>query len=150
MDTEVIKKQMAAHLQDLMLNAQLYGWERARTFHGVWLNQLEQVYCTWIDKEEKLKLHRALVWHPTSSSFSAPLTTRASGRTRQHSHKSPAEYNTPARPGTKACQAYNTIGCSGQQGEHPDQQHICYFCLLAINQAFPHTETECIRKGLST
>ena len=40
MDIEdgLIKKQMAAHLQDLMSDAQLYGWERARTFHSVWLN----------------------------------------------------------------------------------------------------------------
>ena len=39
MDTKerLVKKQMAAHLPDLMPDAQMYGWERARTFHSVWL-----------------------------------------------------------------------------------------------------------------
>ena len=75
-------------------------------FHSVWLNQLEQWHCTLIDVEEKLNFHRALVWHPASSSPSAPPTTRTLERTSQCGHKSPTEYTTPARPGTKACQAY--------------------------------------------
>ena len=59
-------------IQDLMSHTQLYGWERARTFHGVCLNQIEQGHFTWTDGEEKLKFCRALVWHPASSSLSAP------------------------------------------------------------------------------
>ena len=44
MDTEEvdIKVKMAAHLKDLMSDAQLYRWELCRAFNGVWLNQLEQ------------------------------------------------------------------------------------------------------------
>ena len=59
------------------------------------------------DKEEKLNFRRALVWHPASTSLSAPPMNR--GRTRQHSHKPPSEYHARARSGTKACQAYNTL-----------------------------------------
>ena len=42
MDTEVglIRQKMVIHLKDLMADTRLYGWDRARTFHGVWLNQL--------------------------------------------------------------------------------------------------------------
>ena len=106
MDAEegLIRQKMSSHLKDLMSNAQLYGWDRARTFHGVWLNQLKQGHCTSIDEVEKLKFGNALVWHPASSSPSASLTTRASGRTSQCSHKSmprpwqvprPARHTTP-------------------------------------------------------
>ena len=34
----LVKQLMSTHMQDLMSDAQWYGWERVRTFHGVWLN----------------------------------------------------------------------------------------------------------------
>ena len=48
MDTEegLVRQKMVAHLKNLMSDAQLYGWDRPRTFHVVWLNQLEQGHCT--------------------------------------------------------------------------------------------------------
>ena len=105
MDTEeeLIRKKMITHLKDLMSNAQLCGWDRARTFH-FWRNQLEQGHCTWLGKEEKLKV---LLRHPASSSPSA-------------------------------------------QPHYTDHQHICSFCLLSINCAFPHPKKDCIRKEHST
>ena len=152
MDTEewFIRQKMIAHLNDLMCDAHLYGWDHARTFHGVWLNQLEQGHCTWMDEEEKLQFCRTLIFHPASSSSpSTPPTTRALGKTSQHSHKSPTEYNTTARPGTKACQAYTIMDATGGGGA-PEHEHICSFCLLSINRAFLHSEMDCIRKGHST
>ena len=128
-----------------MSDDQQYGWDRARTFHGVWLNQLEQGHCTWMDKVEKLKFYRALVWHPASSSPSAPPTTRALWRASQCATSPPVEYNALTRPGTKDCQAYNTLGCE-KGGEYPEHQHICFFCLLSINRLLPHPEKDCIRK----
>ena len=38
----LVKQLMATHLQDLMSGAQWYGWEKVRTFHVVWLSQIEQ------------------------------------------------------------------------------------------------------------
>ena len=32
----VINERMATHLEDLMSDAKLYGWEWTRAFHGVW------------------------------------------------------------------------------------------------------------------
>ena len=46
-----IKERMAAHLEDLMSDAKLYGWEWTRAFHGVWFNQLEQGRSTWHDED---------------------------------------------------------------------------------------------------
>ena len=37
-----VKKLMPTHLQDLMSYTQWCGWDNVRTFHGVWLNQIEQ------------------------------------------------------------------------------------------------------------
>ena len=65
------RQKMVTQLKDLMSDAQLYGWDHARTVHGVWLNQLEQGHCTWMDVE-KLTFPSPLVWHPESSSSSAP------------------------------------------------------------------------------
>ena len=47
MDSEEadIRIQMASHLKGLMSDAQYYGWDCTRAFHGVWLNQLEQGRC---------------------------------------------------------------------------------------------------------
>ena len=56
-----IRQRMASHLEELMSDAELYGWECTRTFHGIWLNQLEQGRCTWID-DEKVGFPLALVW----------------------------------------------------------------------------------------
>ena len=40
MDSEEadIRVQMASHLKGLISDAQLYGWDRTRPFHWVWLN----------------------------------------------------------------------------------------------------------------
>ena len=32
-----IKDKMAVHLEDLMSDCALYGWEKVRAYHGVWL-----------------------------------------------------------------------------------------------------------------
>ena len=67
-DEGAIKKRMATHLENMMSDAELYGWKITRTFHGVWLNQLEQGRATWHDKKEKLRFRRTLVWHLAPSS----------------------------------------------------------------------------------
>ena len=118
-----IRQKMVTHLKDLMSDAQLYGWDRFRTFQCVWLNQLEQWRCTWMD-EEKLTFCRAMVWHKPPYFPLAPTTTRASTRTSQYNHKSPTVYNALARPVTKDCHAYNGVGCE-KGAMHPENQSMC-------------------------
>ena len=38
--TVPVRHKMGTHLKDLMSDSQLYVWDLARTFHGVWPNQL--------------------------------------------------------------------------------------------------------------
>ena len=45
-----IRERMATPLEDLISNAELYGWEWTRDFHCVWPNQLEQGRFTWHDE----------------------------------------------------------------------------------------------------
>ena len=62
-----VKRKMGDHLKDLMADAEMYRWEKMRAFHGVWMNQIEQGWCTWQDDEEKLKFRWALVWYASIS-----------------------------------------------------------------------------------
>ena len=41
-EKEAVRDQMASHLQDLMSDSELYGWNKVQTYHAVWINQLEQ------------------------------------------------------------------------------------------------------------
>ena len=40
-ENEAIQLLMARHLQELMADAELYGWDPVRSYHAVWLQQLE-------------------------------------------------------------------------------------------------------------
>ena len=53
-EKEAVRAKMASHLEDLMEDVELYGWERVRAYHIVWLNQLEQGWATWENEEEKV------------------------------------------------------------------------------------------------
>ena len=70
-----IKPYMLQHMQELMEDAESYGWELIRAYHAIWLQQLEQGRVSWPDEEKKMKYHRALVWHhvmATAKPISAP------------------------------------------------------------------------------
>ena len=65
-EKEAVRVKMASYLKDLMGDAELYGWERVRDYHGVWLNQLEQGWATWEDEEEKVRFWHGLIWYPAT------------------------------------------------------------------------------------
>ena len=54
---------MAAHLEELMGDAELYGLECVHAFHAVWLQQLEHCCSVWADEDEKLQFQSAHIWH---------------------------------------------------------------------------------------
>ena len=66
----IVKHRLAEHLKDLMSDAEMYGLDRTHAFHGIWMNQIEQGMCTWLDDKEKLRFRQALAWHPSTSSTS--------------------------------------------------------------------------------
>ena len=63
-----VRAQMASYLKDLMSDSELYGWDKVRAYHAVWLNQLEQGQVSWDDQEEKLCFRCVLIWQPATTS----------------------------------------------------------------------------------
>ena len=92
-----------------------------------------------MDDEHKLKLRRALVWHST---LGTKPTSIGLGK---KMGKSASAYNAPAKPGTKMCKTFNAIRCF-KGHEHPEWQHVSFFCPTATNRAFPDSENLCIHK----
>ena len=78
-EKETVRVKMASHLEDLMGDAEIYGWEKVRAYHGVWLKQLELGWASWENEEEKVRFQHALNWHLTTSASSAGSTSVASG-----------------------------------------------------------------------
>ena len=70
-----IKDIMAKHLEELMSDCDLYGWEKVKAYHGVLLNQMEQGFLSWSDSDQMLKFCRALVWHSPPSLYCTLLGT---------------------------------------------------------------------------
>ena len=78
-ETPVVYPLMDEHLQELMGDAELCGWEPVRAFHAVWLQQLKHGWVTWPETDAKVKYRCALVWHcaiagtkPASAPFQQP------------------------------------------------------------------------------
>ena len=59
---------MLHHLQELMEDAEAYGWKSVHSYHPAWLQQLVQGWTSLADEDKKLKLRRALVWHRVQES----------------------------------------------------------------------------------
>ena len=57
MQPKCARKHMWVHLRDLMQDAQCFGWSSVRTFHGVWLQHIEQGRATWGDEVTHLEVH---------------------------------------------------------------------------------------------
>ena len=68
---ETITAKMASHLEELMGDSELYGWERVRAYDGVWLNQLQQGQESW-QNEENIRYQHALIWHPATQLHQHP------------------------------------------------------------------------------
>ena len=131
-----IKEQMSLHvyLVHLMEDTDSFDWKMVQPFHGTWFNQLEQDRCMWSDVEEKLKMKRSLMWHAAMVNRSSSVTSLAGTGMMPASNFRAC--NAPAKPGTKACEAFNTGHCF-EWHEHPkiSRQYICTFCLSSINRA---------------
>ena len=142
-ETVAVRAKMATHLQELMGDTEIYGWERVRAYHGVWLNKLEQDWATWGDEVEKVRFQHDIIWHSTTSAPSPPSTSVVSGAEKQI--KLGFTYNTPARLGMKSCKAFNEGNCTNAAA-HTNQLHVCSHCLAMVGRTFTHQEIDCNRK----
>lgn len=50
-----VKEALLKHLRGLMADAAIYGWQAARAYHVVWLQQLENGPADWDETECKLE-----------------------------------------------------------------------------------------------
>ena len=110
-----------------MADSEICAWEPVRAFHAVLLQQLENGRANCGDSDKKLEFRRALVWNPVyrhDSTKPQPMADSCQKAGRKAGNKL-----APAKPGTKACCAYNLGKCSSQS-EHPCDLHICAYCLV--------------------
>ena len=87
-----------------------------------------------------------LVWHaaPQHARVKSESGGGGGGYGQEKPHDS-LSTATLAKPGTKACSAFNKVGCT-QQVEHTADLHICTFCLSSVNHQCAHPERFCRRK----
>ena len=123
---------MAHQLQKLMADTELNGWVAVRSYHAVWLQQLENGRVRQDDVETMLLFHHSLVWHPAR-----PVTKSGDQHTSAPQKKAGKEslaVNIVAKPGMKACATYNHGSCI-HPTDHPKELHICAYCLSSVKHS---------------
>ena len=138
-EAPAVQQIMKQHLQDLMQDAMEYGWDNARAYHGLLLQQFEMNRLTWQDTPAIELLRRTYAQRAPSAQ---PPTKPAAGKEKV------------AGAGTLYCAAYQLGSCQ-QTGDHSSPRgfvrHICAYCLKTTTATFPHPESDCRRKsGKST
>ena len=86
-------------------------------------------------QDEKLKFQCAIIWHLATSASAAPsILVEASIRKQQNVDFT--YYNAPAKPGTKACEAFNEGHCTSAAA-HTSQLQFCSHCLAMVTGPSP-------------
>ena len=70
-----IKLHMLAHLQELMVDGEMYRWQVILNYHAAWLQHIKQGRATWGNEPTKLKLRRPIVWHRVPCPLQTPSTS---------------------------------------------------------------------------
>ena len=105
-----IRESMAHHIECLMSDCDLYGWEKVRAFHMVLLKQMEQGRLSWTDSDQIFNFRRALVWHshsppPVPSTAQQAMSYTSPGP--QRYHQTSGVYNASASPSIVPCEPFN-------------------------------------------
>ena len=99
------KPLMTKHLEELMADAELYGWESVRAYHAVWLQQIENGMVNWM--MAMLNLNLTVHW---SGIMLTPLLWQS-----KRLQQLPGRI-WPRRQGPPLSQLVYTCLCSLQQG----------------------------------
>ena len=100
---------IAQHLQELVVDVELYIWDPVKAFHAMWLQQLEYGRVTRADEDA------TGAPSPASASFQQP---------QKKSAKEGQAYNILAKPGSRVCAAFNIGTCTDATPHHKDL-HVC-------------------------
>ena len=140
-----LKSRMLRHLQQLMTDEPIYGWEVVRNFHAIWMQQLESKRARWGDDSTRADLRRTHVWNSKDMLYAGnSRTSSVANSSQSKSARNPTKV-IPAPPGTKACVKYQIGECSNSQS-HGTAQHVCAFCLKVVKRMCMHPEQDCKRK----
>ena len=98
-------------------------------------------YHFWASEAECQRLHHSHIWNVASAKVTTPkphssLVKRQGKRSAQR---------VEAKSGTKACTTLNISSCSKQE-EHPNDLHICQYCLSTESRVCKHAERVCNHK----
>jgi len=136
-DDNATRLQRLEHLRHLMADAAEFGWQGARNFHGILLQEMEKGRISWADVtgprvQDMRRQYSQQATRPDSTD-----TGRSSGATK-------AEL--PAVP----CYYYQRGICK-QAGDHKSAKgqplfHACMYCHTRTGAKYPHTENDCVRK----
>ena len=74
-ELDINKALMLQHMQELMEDAEVYGWRVVTDYHAAWLLQIEQGRAAWGDENKKIKLRRLQVWHRLAPGSGQPSNT---------------------------------------------------------------------------
>ena len=100
---------MNAHLNYLMADSELYGWEKVQAYYTTWLNQLEHGRMSWDDLETNLGFHCAIIWHCYHFYCSS---INLSSTSLEEAEQTGLQLQCSSQAGTKACQAFNQGRCT--------------------------------------
>ncbi len=136
-------------LAEIMEDAETYAWARVRAAHGVFLQRIEAGQSDWSDESARAKIRRTFVWNYVKSSTfrskTSPNKSHPSSFKPTTTQPTTFQPKIMAKPGTKACTAYNKATCSNPE-DHPDREHICSYCLVKEKRSCTHPQICCLRQ----
>ena len=142
-EKESVQLYMMQHLQDIMADAELYGWEPIWVFHAVWLQQLEQGHVTWADEAWSIDESPCgtMSQHQVKQAGTRRIIHRKSNRKPPRvSMCQPGQVQGLAWVTTMACTCSNPT-------PHPKDLCACCYCITNVRRICPYLEHFCWRKG---
>lgn len=137
-----VKQRMLQHLQQMMLDASQFDWELVKSFHAIFLQQLEQRQMEW---DSDLGLLRSQ--YLFSRFGGQVIKPKDSITTTKEIRKDTNDF---ASSGPLFCVPYQTGECKKEGEAHASSRgtvrHVCAFCLKATGRFCLHAEEKCIRK----
>jgi hypothetical protein len=138
-----VKDVMLHHLELLSQDIVSFSFTAVRSFHAIWLQEVEEGAVAWGDDTERNAMRMRFVWNaPTTIAARSHSFTAARAPARSFSNFAPI---VPLAPNSSPCLPFNAGTCS-QPASHPGNDHICSYCASRFQRHCTHGETACIKK----
>jgi hypothetical protein len=133
------QQHMYAHLGLITEDLLSYSFQAVRSYHGVWLQEIEQGKVQWADNTARDVLRRRYIWTPApqQQAYSATPTRGKKMATRGKGKGLHIDFSK-----NQPCAAYQSGECE-QSSDHNKVDHICKYCLLKLGRRARHPMQEC-------